>query len=84
MLLVIRDICVCYISLNFGKIPSSISFIHLITILIIIIMIFLIGLNTVDAVALGKKIAPDNDMGGNDRNNNTAGNGNQLQKNTNC
>ena len=41
-------------------------------------------LNTVDAVALGKKIAPDNDMGSNDRNNNTAGNGIMLQKNTNC
>ena len=26
-------------------------------------MIFLMELNSVDAVALGKKIAPDNDMG---------------------
>ena len=37
-------------------------------------------LNTVDAVALGKKIAPDNDMGSNDRNNNTAGNGMSCKK----
>ena len=37
-------------------------------------------LNTVEAVALGKKIAPDNDMGSNDRNNNTAGNGTSCKK----
>ena len=43
-------------------------------------MIFLIELNSVDAVALGKKIAPDNDMGHTDRNNNTAGNGISCKK----
>src|SRR6266542_1557389 len=68
------NIDVCAISLNFGKIPPSISFIYLITIVIIIIMISLMGLNTVHTVALGKKIAPD-DIGSNDRNNNTADNG---------
>ena len=43
-------------------------------------MIFLVELNIVDAVALDKKIAADNDMGSNDRNNNTAGNGRSCKK----
>jgi hypothetical protein len=38
-------------------------------------MIFLMALNTVHTVALGKKIAPDDDIRSNDRNNNTADNG---------
>ena len=39
-------------------------------------------LSTVEAVALGKKIVPDNDndMGSNDRNNNTTVNGNSCKK----
>ncbi len=43
-------------------------------------MIFLIELNSVYAVALGKKLAPDNDKGSNDRNNSTADNGISCKK----